>query len=86
MTPFMSSKIAILAVFLGKNDFFQKPKNPNLGFGQSDVDSDFQGRSPKNEVTRPFKNFKIAIFILGSRPKKRLFSKIPGTKFFSIPK
>ena len=50
-----------MPVFLGKNDFFQKPKNPNLGFGQSDADSDFQGCSPKNEVTRPFKNLKIAV-------------------------
>ena len=56
--------------FLGKNDFFQKQKNPNLGFGQSDVDSDFQGCRPKNEVRRPFINFKIAIFFLGSRPQK----------------
>ena len=37
----MSSKIAVLAVFLGKNDFFQKQKIPFFGSGQSDVDSDF---------------------------------------------
>ena len=71
---------------LGKNDFFQKQKNPNLGFGQSDVDSDFQGCRPKNEVRRPFINFEIAIFFLGSRAQKWFFSKIPGTKKFSIPK
>ena len=61
MRPFTSSKIAILAVFLGKNHFFRKPKIPFLGYGQSDVDSNFQGCRPKSMVMRPFMSSKIAI-------------------------
>ena len=61
MRPFTSSKIAILAVFLGKNHFFRKPKNPFLGYGQSDVDFNFQGYRPKSVVMRPFMSSKIAV-------------------------
>ena len=57
----MSSKIAILAVFLGKNHFLRNPKNQFLGYGQNDFDSNFHGYWPKSVVMRPFTSSKIAI-------------------------